>query len=260
MHPGDVLYIPRGVTHVAATTADVPSLHVTFAVHALCWEHFMRFLFAPGGAKDPTRAPFQLNHHAWAMAANSALSSMRPHPCTEAGLVSSLRARFVSCKPSKTGLRDISFGMALQWWLHDLALVEPGLRSTFSWYWTVQDSNENAAAMIGKQTFADLVALLRSRAEQLVSNSPLEQRMKSLGCSTPSHDDMLQIRTTANDVLAVAWQDKNKYAVPSVRAFFFYCCISLARECLHCSVFEQIAAHARTGFQLMTHDPTQPVL
>ena len=220
MYPGDVLYIPRGVTHVAATTADAPSLHVTFAVHALCWEHFMRFLFAPGGPKDPTRAPFQLDHHAWAVSANNALLDMPPLISTKASLAPSLRARFVRCKTSKSGGRaDISIGMALQWWLHDLALVEPALRSTFSWYWTLDGSSENAAATLGKRTFVDLLALVRSRTEQLVSHRFLDERMKSLGCSTPSDDDLLQISTTANDVLAVAQEDTDKYAAAGV----FYC-------------------------------------
>ena len=213
MHPGDVLYIPRGVTHVAATTAAAPSLHVTFAVHALCWEHFMRFLFAPGGPEDPTRAPFQLNHHAWAVAANEALAHVPPLPGATAPLASALRARFVSCKASKTGgQRDISVGMALQWWLHDLALVEPALRSTFSWYWVWADNDRDnrAAATLGKREFVDLLALLRSRAEQLDRHGRLQRRMKTLGCSTPSDDDWSQIRTAANDVLAAAHEDTEK--------------------------------------------------
>ena len=114
--------------------------------------------------------------------------------------------------------------MALQWWLHDLALLEPALRSTFSWYWTSEGSSENATATLGKRTFVDLVALLRSRAEQLVSHSPLEERMKILGCRTPSDDDMFQIRTTANDVLATAQEDTDKYAVAGVS----YCFVELA--------------------------------
>ena len=219
MHPGDVLYIPRGVTHVAATTADAPSLHVTFAVHALCWEHFMRFIFAPGGPQDPTRAPFQLNHHAWAVAANDALTHVPPLPGAAAPLASVLRARFVSCKASKTGgQRGISVGMALQWWLHDLALVEPALRSTFSWYWIWEDNERHnpAAATLGKQKFVDLLVLLQSRAEQLDSHGPLQRRMKTLGCSTPSDDDLSQIRTAADDVLAAAHADTEKCVIAVV--------------------------------------------
>lgn len=215
MQPGDVLYIPRGVSHVAGTTAQSPSLHVTFAVHALCWEHFMRFLFAPGGAADPTRAPFQLNHHDWAVEANDALPGMPPLPGAEAPLASSLKAHFVNCKASKTGgQREISTGMALQWWLHDVALAEPDLRSTFSWYWTWTDGGvDNApATRIGKQKFLELIVLLRDRLDQLDSLS--QRRMRTLGCSKPSDKKILQARSAAVDVLAAAEERADEYVYP----------------------------------------------
>lgn len=219
MHPGDVLYIPRGVTHVAVTTAETPSMHVTFAVHALCWEHFMRFLFAPGGPQDSTRAPFQLGHHAWAVAASDALAYVPPLPSTRSPFLSSLGAHFVNCKASRTGgRRDISIGMTLQWWLHDIALIEPSLRSTFSWYWTGEEIRgaSGAATALGKETFEGLIALLRSHAKHLEDRRSLKRRMKTLGCSAPSDEKLFQIRTTVDDILAAAEDRTDECVVGTV--------------------------------------------
>ena len=59
------------------------------------------------------------------------------------------------------GRREISHGMALQWWLHDVALEQPALRPTFSWHWT--ESAEGLER--GQATFSALLELLHSRAE-----------------------------------------------------------------------------------------------
>ena len=215
MKPGDVLYVPRGVSHVAATTAESPSLHITFAVHALCWEHYLRFLFAPGGSDDPTRAPFQLSHHAWAAAASAALAEIPPLRASAASLTSSLRGRFVKCKASKTGGKhDISVGMALQWWLHDVASREPAFRSAFSWYWPWEQSNGGGdsewATALGKQRFAELIALLRNHAEEEeegLGGSVMKRRMKALGCNAPSAEESAAIREVAEAVLSDAEQN-----------------------------------------------------
>ena len=242
MRPGDVLYIPRGVSHVAATTASSNSLHITFAVHALCWEQFLRLLFAPAGAADPTRAPYQLAHHAWHREAAERLPSVEPLAATQPPLTSRLRARFVKCKASKTGgRREISHGMALQWWLHDVALEQPALRPTFSWHWT-----ESAEGLeLGQGTFSALLELLHSRAEGYAQSDGepeqaeaqlIAKRMKLLGCSAPTAEEHGRLGAVALAVLDAARADGGGAA------------------------FEVMSAHARTGFQLLTHYPELPFI
>ena len=243
MQPGDVLYIPRGVSHVAATTAESPSLHITFAVHAVCWEHFMRFLFAPGGAADKTTfAPFQLGHHSWGAAAADALTSVSSLPAMIAPLKRALKDRFVACKASKTGGKtDITVAMALQWWLHDVALLEPSLRATYSWYWpqsvegggVFHAHDRGFANELGKRTFSELIGQLRSRAPQL--EALVKERMKALGCSAPSEEAQGKLAAALGAALEGAEGGGD-------------------------GVWDALAAHARAGFQLMSHSPDLPFL
>ena len=51
--PGDVFYVPRGVTHRAAALEDV-SIHLTVGVYAHTWETVLRRAVTDLGGNDPT--------------------------------------------------------------------------------------------------------------------------------------------------------------------------------------------------------------
>ncbi len=53
LHPGDVLYIPRGFVHAGAAQEGGPSLHITVNIHVRTWFDFLSDALAAVADRDP---------------------------------------------------------------------------------------------------------------------------------------------------------------------------------------------------------------
>ena len=149
LNPGDVLYIPRGWSHVAEAESSSPSLHMTMTLHVqdFTWESLLRFFVLTGEALATTDAGFELGHGGLVDLHSGGGSPAASY--AESALKTSLRAPS-ACRnrPKMVGVpgKSVSHEMVLVVALHEAANAVPGLRAVHAPAWS-HDGDTTAATM-----------------------------------------------------------------------------------------------------------------
>lgn len=156
LNPGDVLYIPRGWSHVAEAEGSSPSLHMTITLHVqdFTWESLLRFFVLTGDALSTVEdAGFELGHSGAVDVHSGGGSPAASY--ADPALKKALRAPS-GCQTRSTVVgvpsKSASHEMVLVVALHTAAVASPSLREVHAPGW----SNNGAET---STTVLDMVGL-----------------------------------------------------------------------------------------------------